>query len=60
MIYNRTMWGKNLLFYFVTSTVVYYVAGTLGASFVVAILTSMIGPAAILLIVQIMLWNGWL
>ena len=54
------MWGKNLLFYFVTSTVVYYVAGTLGASFVVAILTSMIGPAAILLIVQIMLWNGWL
>ena len=60
MIYNQAMWGKNLLFYFITSTIVYYVAVALGASFIVAILISMIGPAAILLAVQIMRWNGWL
>ena len=54
------MWGKNLLFYFVTSTIVYYVAVALGASFVVAFLASIGGPAAILLTVQIMRWNGWL
>ena len=60
VLYNRDMWGKSLVFYFVTSTVMYYAAGALGASFVVAILISMIGPAAILLAVQIMLWNGWL
>ena len=54
------MWGKNLLFYFVTSTVMYYVAVTLGAGFGVAVLTSMIGPAAILLAYQIMRWNDWL
>ena len=54
------MWGKNLLFYFITSTIVYYVAVALGASFIVAVLISMIGPAAILLAVQIMRWNGWL
>ena len=60
VIYNQAMWGKNLLFYFITSTIVYYVAAALGASFIVAILISMIGPAAILLAVQIMLWNGWL
>ena len=60
MIYNQAMWGKNLLFYFVTSTIVYYVAVALGASFVVAFLASIGGPAAILLTVQIMRWNGWL
>ena len=60
VIYYRGMWGKNLLFYFVTSTVMYYVAAALGASFVVAVLASMIGPAVILLVVQIIRWNEWL
>ena len=52
--------GKNLLFYFVTSTVMYYVALAIGAGFVVALLTSMLGPAAILLAFQIMRWNDWI
>lgn len=38
----------------------YYVAAALGASFVVAVLASMIGPAVILLVVQIIRWNEWL
>ena len=54
------MWGKQLLFYFITSSVMYYAAGALGASFAVALLVSMIAPAAILLAVQIVRWNEWL
>ena len=52
--------GKRLVFYFVTSTVVYYGAAALGAGFGVAVIASMIGPAAILLTVQIIKWNGWI
>ena len=54
------MWGKNLVFYFVASTVISIVAGVLGANLGVVLFASLVGPAAILLTVQIMRWNEWL
>ena len=60
VIYNLAMWGKNLVFYLVTSTVISIVAGALGASFGVVLIASFAGPAAILLAFQIMRWNDWL
>ena len=60
MIYNYGMWGRNLVFYFVTSTVISIVAGALGAGFGVVLFASIIGPAVVLLAFQIVRWNDWL
>jgi hypothetical protein len=54
------MWGRNLVFYFVLSTAISIAAGALGANIGVVLFASVVGPAAILLTVQIIRWNGWL
>ncbi len=48
------MFGKNLVFYFVSSTIIAIVAQKLGASIGVVLLASLLGPPAILLAMAMM------
>ncbi|MCH7481540.1 MAG: hypothetical protein IIC95_04805 [Chloroflexi bacterium] len=50
--------GKNLLYYFVSGTLIAMVAQALGANFMVVLITSSIGPVVGLLVVAIMRYNG--
>ena len=54
------MFGKNLLFYIVASTIIALVARVLGAGIVVVLFVSLIGPPLILLSLAVMRYNGWL
>jgi hypothetical protein len=54
------MFGKSLLFYFVTSTIIAVVAQVLGAGIIVVLFASFVGPPVILLSVAVMRYNGWL
>ena len=54
------MFGKNLLFYFVASALIALVAEVLGASIVVVLFASLLGPPVILLAIALMRYNGWL
>ncbi|MBF8267861.1 MAG: hypothetical protein HW388_1369 [Dehalococcoidia bacterium] len=48
------MFGKNLLFYMVASTVIAFVGQALGASIGVVLVASLVGPPAILLALALM------
>ena len=50
--------GKNLLYYFVAGTIIAMVAQGFGASIVVVLFASSIGPAVLLLAVAILRYNG--
>ena len=52
------MLGKNLVFYFVSSTIIAIVAQALGADVTIVLLTSMLVPPAILLAIAILHYSG--
>ena len=49
--------GKNLLFYFVSSTIIAAIAQALGADFGMVMFTSLVGPPVILLALAIIRYN---
>ncbi len=55
--YSQPMFGKNLFFYFVASTVIAVAAQLLGASFIVVLVASFLGPPVILLTLAVMRYN---
>ncbi len=54
------MFGKNLLFYIVASTIFALVTQALGADIIVVLFSSLIGPPVILLALALIRYNGWL
>ena len=54
------MFGKNLLFYFVASTIIALVAEALGASIAIVPGVSLLGPPTILLVLAVIRYNHWL
>jgi hypothetical protein len=51
------MFGKNLLFYLVASTIIALVAGGLGAGIGIVIFASFLGPPVILLALAILRYS---
>ena len=51
------MFGKNLVFYIVASTIIAVVAQVLGADLGIIILASFLGPPVLLLALAIMRYN---
>ena len=58
--YNGSMFGKNLLFYIIASTVIAVIAQLLGANIGVVLFASFLGPPVILLTLAVLHYNGWL
>lgn|GEM_PF-4537697 len=54
------MFGKNLVFYLVASTIIAVVAQALGASIGIVFFASLVGPPVILFALALMRYNGWL
>ncbi|MFH1559826.1 MAG: hypothetical protein ABID84_00200 [Chloroflexota bacterium] len=54
------MFGKNLLFYTIASTIVGIVATALGANMAVVLISALLIPPVLLLAVLILRYNGWL
>ncbi len=58
--YSETMFGKNLLFYFVAGTIMSVVAQALGANIGIVLFAGFIGPPVLLLTLAVMRHNRWL
>ena len=54
------MFGKNAIYYIVSSTVIALVAQAFGASLPFVMFASLIGPAVILFALAVVRYKGWL
>ncbi|MBI4202334.1 MAG: hypothetical protein HY532_04365 [Chloroflexi bacterium] len=52
------MFGKNLVFYAVSSTIIAVAAQALGAGIEVVLLFSLLGPPALLLVIAVVRYNS--